>query len=141
MKRTVGIGLCCGVAGFLASTVAWAQTDMDKCVAWGASPGTQAYFNCLAALDAQRNGPAPAAQAPVKPPPNVADGLASQLCIERAKASPPYPIERLATNNVSGSDPKSVSLSFKIQKPGSALAFWNVTCIFREGRMVDFKAS
>lgn len=121
---------------------AQAQTDMERCVGWGAAPGTQAFYNCLAALESQRKGPAPAAPAAPPPPrPNVADGLASQLCLERATARPPYPVERLASSNVSGNDPKTVSLSFKVQKPGASLAFWNVTCVFREGRMVDYRAS
>jgi hypothetical protein len=118
---------------------AMAQTEMERCVAWGAAPGTQAFYNCLAALEAQRGGPAPAQ--PPKPQPNVTDGLATQLCLERATARPPYPIIRLSSSNVSGSDPKTVSLSFKVDKPGSSLAFWNATCKFREGRMVDFSAS
>ncbi|WP_245454188.1 hypothetical protein [Aquabacter cavernae] len=137
-------------AGFAAGMVAlglavpgaaMAQTDMERCVAWGAQPGTQAFYNCLAALESQRAGPAPSAPAAPAKRPNVADGLATQLCVERASARPPYPIVRLATNTVSGNDPKSVSLSFKIEKPGASVAFWNVTCVFREGRMVDFKAS
>ena len=140
MRRATISGLA--LLGLMAPGAALAQTDMERCVGWGAAPGTQAFYNCLAALESQRAGPAPVAPAaPPKPRPNVADGLATQLCVERATARPPYPVERLATNYVSGNDPKSVSLSFKVQKPGASIAFWNVTCVFREGRMVDFKAS
>ncbi len=141
MTHMTAVRVVVAVATLLAPGAAMAQTDPERCVAWGAAPGTQAFYNCLSALEAQRGGPAPVAPAAPQKRPNVADGLATQLCMERATTRPPYAIERLATNYVSGSDPKTVSLSFKVQKPGASVAFWNVTCVFREGRMVDFNAS
>ncbi|MGU3495959.1 hypothetical protein ACLBXM_18105 [Xanthobacteraceae bacterium A53D] len=143
-------GVVRGLAGGAVIGAAWAmlgggalaqQSDAEKCMAWGAAPGTQAFFTCMATLDAQRSGAGmPSPQMQPQKRENIADGLATQMCIARARQSSMYPIERLATQNVSGSDPKSVSLSFKIIKPGTATAFWNITCVFREGRMVDFKS-
>lgn len=133
-----------------ATTPAWsASDDAERCINWGAAPGTQAFYNCLSALEAERGGGpgmqghhgqggGPYAPSPSKPA-NIADGLALSTCEAHARRAAPYPIERLATKTVSGRDPKTASLSFKISKPGASSAFWYATCKFSGGRMVDFQ--
>ncbi len=133
---------------FTAAMPAWsAPNDAERCINWGATPGTQAFYNCLSALEAERaraGAPSPGqgngsyAPSPEKPA-NIADGLAFSTCEAHARRAAPYPIERLATKNVSGRDPKTADLSFKINKPGTSTAFWYATCKFSGGRMVDFQ--
>lgn len=126
----------------LPAAAQWHEDDDARCRSWGAAVGTQAYFECRSMLDRQREASGSSSPGRAAPPreANVSDGEALALCEQRARRSPPYPIERLASKNVFPGLEKRASLSFRINKPGTSLAFWNVDCKFRNGRMTSFDA-
>lgn len=124
-----------------------ADPDDAKCRSWGAMPGTQAYFECRATLDRDRGGqppwrPDPTPWGPDKRPrdQNVSDKDAISYCESRARMSAPYPIQKLASKLVVPGEEKRVGLSFQVIKPGAPVAFWNVECKFRQGKMTAFNA-
>lgn len=111
--------------------------DDARCRNFGAPPGTQQYFDCRMNLN---NNRAQRSVMPAPAEPNLPDGVAQMQCDRRARQVAPYPIERLASSNVFPGTEKRVSLSYKIYKPGSSLAFWNVDCKFAGGAMTGFDA-
>lgn len=118
--------------------------DDRRCLDYGATRGSKAYFECRAALDSDRGDDRPAAHGGRIAPPageqTISDGLALSECERRARQVAPHPIKRRATSFVFPGREKRASISFAIDKPGSSSAFWTVECKFAGGAMTDFSA-
>ena len=114
-----------------------AETDEEICRRWGASPGTPAFFECRATLDRQRSGASPAQAAPAPVREVIGEGLALDICDKQARSSSRYPILNRATTRVAGDFEKRVYITYKIEKPGTSLAFANVECVLHGRRLID----
>lgn len=125
-----------------------ADEDDRRCQEYGAVPGTRAYFDCRASLDEARSRrqtyePPPSSYRPPPPPPpqNVTVAFAKMECMRLAKMSVTDPILKTVQWDAfsTGIDVLG-KVSFSINKPGTQIAFFNVECRWRDGRMIDFQA-